>query len=288
MAREFNEIQQSVLDARAAASELSALEVLTTQEQTLTGADSTSKVAVWRLWVWIISFVIWLHEKIVEANAENSRPHNIPWYKEQCLNFHDGLPLVWKDGQFKYDLTGVSDAEERKIIDRVAVLESNDGELVIKIATDNAGSIEPVTAPQLVRFTAYMQQIKDAGNQLRIINQTPDLLKITLTVYVDPLVIDLVTGKLLTVAEEVYPVKQAVDDYLANLEFNGAFVREFLRDKMQSASGVKLPIINDVQWKYSTFPFASINQWKVPEAGYFKIETGDLVINYEAYDLANA
>lgn len=235
----------------------------------------------------VISYALFAHEVIVSTNAENSRPHNIPWYKEKCLGFLDGLPLVWSDGQFKYDLTGVTDAEDRKIIDRVAVLESNDGELVIKIATDNAGSVEPVTAPQLARFTTYMQQIKDAGNQLRIINQTADLLKITLTVFVDPLQIDLATGKLLSSPDDIYPVEDAVNQYLSNLEFNGAFVKEYLRDELQRATGVKLPIINNVQWKYSTFPFTSITEWKVPEAGYFTIETDDLVINYEAYDLAN-
>lgn len=285
--RSFIEIQQSILDAKAEASELNGLEVLTTSEQTLNSANSSSKVSIWRLWVWIMAYAIWVHEQIVSKNAENSRPHNVPWYREQVFAFLDGLNLVWLDGRFQYNTVGVDDVEERKIIKRAAILESNDGELVIKIATDNGGTIEPISPEQLVRFTAYMQQIKDAGNILRIINEPADDLKIGLVVYVDPLIIDLATGALLNSSEESFPVNEAIDNYLSNLEFNGGFVREYFRDTIQRASGIKLPLINELEWKYSGFDFAPIVNWKIPNSGYFRVLPENLTITYEAYDLAN-
>ena len=239
----------------------------------------------------IFAFCLWFHERIVERNAQNSRPHTIRWYREEFLNFLDGLPLVWKDGQFKYDLTNVTDADVRKIIDRVAVLESNNGELVVKIATDNNGVIEPVTPAQFDRFKAYCQQIKDAGNRLRYINDSGDLLKMELTVEVDPLIIDLQTGQLLAPLSGsggLFPVKEAIQNYLQNLEFNGALVREFLRDAIQKANGVKLPIINVLESQYGGFAFEPIDQKKVPEAGYFILNDANLTINYIAYDLAGS
>jgi hypothetical protein len=281
--RTITQIQQSILDAKATASGLNALQVLTTSEQTLNNADSTSKVSIWRLWVWIFAYSIQVHERIVERNAENSRPHTIRWYREQCLNFLDGLPLAWKDGFFQYDLTNITDADVRKIIDRCAILESQNGELVIKIATENAGVLQPLTDPQLVRFKAYLQQIKDAGNRLRFINQPADSLKINLTVHVDPLIIDLQTGQLLTPplgAGGLFPIKNAIDKYLANLEFNGGFVREFFRDELQKADGVKLPIINNLESQFAGFPLVPIIEMKVPEAGYFAIDNANLTINY--------
>lgn len=235
----------------------------------------------------LISFVLFIHENIVETNALNSRPHTIRWYKDQALNFLYGLDLTWQDGQFNYDLTGVTDAEDRKIIDRCAVLESNDGELVIKVAKDNGGVIEPLGSDELLKFRAYMNLIKDAGNRLRIINDNADLLKLNLTVYVNPLIIDLDTGKLLTTDADVYPVKDAISSYLGNLEFNGAFVKSFLQDAIQQATGIELPIINSVEWKYAGFSFVAIGEVKIPEAGYFKVEESDLTITYLEYDLAN-
>lgn len=284
MNRSFNEIQQSILEAKAAAVELNALEITTTSEQSLEAITSTSKVSIWRRIVWIIAYAIWIHEQIVTKNAENSRPHTIRWYIEQCLNFHDGFSLQWINGQFSYS----SDAtEESKIIKRVAVLESNDGELVVKVATDNAGDISPLSNPQLSRFTDYLNLIKDAGNRIRIINQQADQLRLTLDVHVDISIIEIETGKLLNVAGDVFPVKDALDKYLQSLEFNGAFVKEFLKDELKLAEGVKIPLIQQVEWKYADFDWATFGEWKIPEAGYFKIEPENLTINYIAYDLAN-
>ena len=67
MSRSIKEIQQTILDAKATAVELSALEVLTTQEQTLNSANSTSKVAIWRLWVWVIAFAQYVLEQYWET-----------------------------------------------------------------------------------------------------------------------------------------------------------------------------------------------------------------------------
>ena len=283
----FNQIQEEILAAKATASELNALEILTTSEQNLTSATSTSKVSIWRLWVWIISYVLWSHEKIVSQNALNSRPQNLPNFRAAILDYRDGLSLVWKDGAFTYDLTGVSDAEERKIIDRCAVLESNDGELVVKIAKDNAGNLQPVTIAEQNRISEYLRQIKVPGVKIRLINENADLLKANLTVYVDPLVIDLDTGKLLNVTGDVYPVINAINNYLANLEFNGAFVKNFFISTINSAEGVSLCTVELLQWKFAAFPYTDINEFKVPDSGYFKFDVGQLNINYEPYVLVN-
>ena len=287
MARSINDIQQSILDAKTAAGDLSALEVLTTSEQTLESADSTSKVSTWRLIVWIVAFCIWVHEQIVSANAANSRPQNLPNFIQTVLNFHDGLPLVWKDGQFQYDLTGVATPDDLKIIDRCAVLESNDGELVVKVAHDNAGDLEPIAVDEATRLLFYLGQMKVPGVQIRLINDVADLIKATLNVYVDPLQIDLTTGRQLNTTNEVYPAKVAIKQYLNALEFNGAFVTNFFTRAIEDKEGINLVDVELIQWKYAAFDFESFTVSKVPQAGYFKIEDVDLTINYLPYALVN-
>lgn len=248
----------------------------------LTFEDQFSLASVENVWFDNLSFVIYNHELIVTQNALNSRPHNLSWYKEKCLDFHDGFELIWLNGVYQYD---ASAPETSKIIDQVAVLESNDGELVVKVATNNDGVIEPLTEEQLIRFQNYISLIKDAGNRIIVVNQPADSLKLTLNVYVDVSIIDLETGKLLDVQEEVYPVKDAVEAYLENLEFNGAFVKEFFKNTLSQAKGVKLPLIDSAQWKYAAFEWSDFGEWKVPEAGYFKINPEDLTINYLSYEL---
>ena len=68
MARNLNDIQQSILDKKTETTTLSTLEVLTTNEKnSLSGLTSTSKVAIWRLWVYIVAFAIWTLEKCLTS-----------------------------------------------------------------------------------------------------------------------------------------------------------------------------------------------------------------------------
>lgn len=283
MARDRKTIKKEMTDAFVANASMISLYGFTPGK---TFEEEFSEVSLEAILFNIVSYAIYFHEQIVSKNAENSRPHNIPWYQEQAYAFLDGLALVWMDGQFKYNTTGVLDVAERQIVKRCAILESNDGDLVIKVATESAGVIEPLTLPQMDRFKNYMELVKDAGNRLRFINQTADLLQMTLNVYVDIAVVDLATGKLLNTTEDVYPVKDAIANYLANLEFNGAFVKEYLKNEIQKAAGVKLPLIESLEWKYAAFPFEPIGEWKIAEAGYFAILPENLTINYLKYDLA--
>lgn len=227
------------------------------------------------------------HEQIVSANAANSRPQNLPNFIQTVLNFHDGLPLVWLDGQFQYDLTEVADPDELKVVSRCAVLESEDGELVVKVATINNGELQPLSNDQATRLLFYLKQMKVPGVKIRLINEQPDLIKTNLNVYVDPLLIDLTTGRQLNIAEEVYPVKDAIKEYLNSLEFNGAFVQNYFENTIQNKDGINLVTIDLLQWKYAGFDFVDFSNFKVPQAGYFKIEDADLTITYLPYVLVN-
>jgi len=228
-----------------------------------------------------------VHEQLVEANTLNSKLHTVNWYKKTAMSFLDGLPLVWiTDDQFGYDLSGVTDADIRQIIDRCAVLPSN-GRLVIKIATDNGGVIEPLTTAQLNRFIAYMNLVKDAGTNLVFVNDPGDKLKIEAVIQVDIATIDLDTGRLLSVPGSVFPVRDAIDNYLKNLEFNGAVVRTFLEDAIQAAPGVKNLRIDNLQSKFAGFSFTDIADGRIPNAGYFVLDNTDIILTYTANELSS-
>jgi len=281
----FLEIQQNILDATAAATELPAASILTTQEKAITNVDSWSKVGIWRLLCWIFSYVIWQHEKDVNTNLKNFRPQNRENLKAQIMNFHDGLALTWNDaaGAFIYDLTGVDDAEARMVIDRCAIRENNDGRLVIKIATDNSGELEPVAPDVEIRVRSYIDKIKVPGVLYTLINKTADSLKANLTAYVDPQLIDLTTGKLLNTTEDIKPVEVAAQDYLSKLQFNGAFVTNFFLAECIAADGIFDVNINSLEWKFDAFPYSDVGNFKIAEAGHFKLAAADLTINYLPY-----
>jgi len=238
--------------------------------------NSASKVSMWRLWVDVVAFCIWLHELIVEKNAENSRPHTLRWYREQALSFQDGHQLIWKDGQFGYEASD----EATQIIKRCAVNETLTGSLQIKVATLNGNEPQPITDTQLSRFKSYLNQIKDAGNKIEVINREPDLLNIVLEVEVDDQAYNLNDGSLILNSSEK-PVEKATYDFLNHLEFNGAFFRTFFKDHLQLVDGVELPLIQSIKWKRAEFPFEEIAERQIPDAGYFKINS--LTITYKKY-----
>lgn len=287
MDRRFYEIQKQMLAAKDAVSELSALEVLTESEQTINSVNATSKVSIWRLFIWIFSFALWNHEKIVSQNAANSRPQNLQNLQKTILDYHDGLDLVWIDGAFSYDLTGVVNPDSRKIIARCSILESNDGELVIKVAVDNAGVLQPATPEQELRILEYIRQIKVPGVTIRLVNKGADKLKISLSIYVDSQIMDLDDGTLLNVPGSIKPAKVAIESYLSKLKFNGAFVKDDFRTELRNSEGVTFAVIDELKWKFDLFPFTDIGEWKVAEAGYFKIDDVDLTINYLSDVLVN-
>ncbi len=239
------------------------------------------------IWIESLATSIFEHEQIVSLNASNSRPQNKENFKLAILDYHDGLDLKWKDGQFQYDFTGITDVEVRKIIDRCAVLENNDGELVVKVATDNAGVLSPITTPQEDRLTFYIAQIKVPGVSIRIINKVADNLKTNLRVFVDPLMIDLASGKQLNVTGDVYPVKDALKDYLQNLEFNGAFVTNFMTRTIEDKNGINLVAVDLMQSSFDALPFSDFSDFKIPESGYFDISDANLTITYLPYVLVN-
>lgn len=129
MARTIQEIQAEMLRAKD-------------NEPALAELNSTSKVAVWRLWTYITAFVIWTLEKIFDQHrkeiSEQIRTQKIfslPWYRDMALMFQYGFTLVYERDY--YDNTGKTDEEisQSKIVKYAAISEI-DNVLILKIATE--------------------------------------------------------------------------------------------------------------------------------------------------------
>ena len=270
MARTIEQIQNEILKAKET-------------EASLNGLNSTSKVAIWRLWAYITAFVIWTLEKIFDEHKKEvsealseQKPHTARWYRNKVLAFQYGFDLITDTDKFNNQGFTEDQISASKIVKYSAVTEADtESRLIVKIATEQGGELRPITVGQKASFDAYMNEIKDAGVRITVINYLPDVLKLQMKIYRDPLVLDengqsIVTGK--------KPVEDAIKEYLKNLPFDGELVLAHLVDALQQVEGVKIPhiILAESKWidagvnDYGNYQPIEVKT--IPISGYFKIE----------------
>ena len=269
MARSIQEIQTLILQVKA-------------QEPALNELNSTSKVAIWRLWVYIIAVAIWSLEKLfdqhrtdIDKRLAELKPHTARWYRSKALAFQCGFDLSPDSDTFNNQGHTEEQIEASKIVKYSAVIESkNEGRLIVKIAGEQGETLQPITDAQKQAFEAYLQEIKDAGVRLSVVNYQPDVLHLQMKIVYDPLVLDS-NGQ--SILHATHPVETAIKDYLKRLPFNGELVLAHLIDALQQAEGVKIPHLVLAQSKNITSSggygaFETIEISKIPTAGYFTID----------------
>ena len=269
MARTIQEIQTLILQAKA-------------QEPALNELNSTSKVAIWRLWVYIIAVAIWSLEKLfdqhradIDKRLASLKPHTARWYRSKALAFQYGFDLLPDSDKFNNTGHTEEQIEASKIVKYSAVVESpNEGRLIVKIAGEQGEQLQPITDAQKQAFEAYLSEIKDAGVRLSVVNYQPDILHLQMKIVYDPLVLDS-NGQSITNAFN--PIERTIKAYLKKLPFNGELVLAHLIDALQQAEGVKIPHLVLAQSKNITSSgeygaFETIEISKIPTAGYFTID----------------
>ncbi|WP_297994537.1 hypothetical protein [uncultured Campylobacter sp.] len=229
MARSIQDIQQLIYAQKA-------------QEPALESLNSTSKVAIWQLWVYIISVAIWsleklfdLHRTDIDKRLTELKPHTARWYRSKALAFQYGYYLAPDSDKYNNQWLTEEQIEASKIIKYSAVVESkNEGRLIVKIAGEQGDTLQPITDAQRQSFEAYLQEIKDAGVRLSVVNYQPDVLHLQMKIIYDPLVLDS-NGQSITKATK--PVEETIISYLKRLPFNGELVLAHLIDALQQAAG---------------------------------------------------
>lgn len=245
--------------------------------------NSTSKTAIWRLWLYIVAYGIWTLETLFDTHKaevanilSQLKPHTMRWYRNKALAFQYGFDLYDDSDVFNNESYTEQQIQSSKIIKYSAVTESADeSRIIIKIATENNGELQPITDAQKLSFETYIEEIKDAGVRITVINYLPDILQLKLKIYYDPLIltstgISILTGK--------KPVEDALKEFMKELPFNGELVLASLIDKLQAVEGVKIPHLLYAASKWidangiTYGNFENIVVKKIPVSGYFKIE----------------
>lgn len=268
MARSISEIYQEIIAEKNSQTNLQALAPQSDSlEQFQSDLNSTSKVATWRLFAYLIAIAIFTHEKfwdlfkvelqdlIAAAPVGTTR-----WYQEQVLSYQYADPLVYINSKYVY----ANIDESKQIVKLCSVSERPDSTLVVKAAKlDSNQQPIPLLAVEQTALIAYLQKIKFAGTRLAVISDDADVLKIQGIIYYDPL---------FPIANLQIQVEQAIEGYIKNLPFNGVFKINNLIDAIQAVQGVTDFQYSSIEATYGNIPYAAVNRIYTANAGYLKID----------------
>lgn len=253
-----------------------------------------SKVSVENIWFNVMSFALWMFERIFDKHKSDinnviaeSRIHTAKWYRGMALNFMLGYNLNDSD---QYDTTGLTDEEiaAAKIITNAAPVKMK-GYLRMKVVKSSGQELAPLTPSELNAFQSYMNYVTDAGTYVIATTGIADDLKLTLNVYYNDRILAGDGSRL--DGTDINPVLNAIKDYLKSIRFNGSFIESKLEGEIEAVEGVSMVKVVGAWSKYGSYDYDStinpnagkINEIRVADAGYMKLDEANTIINYIAF-----
>lgn len=230
---------------------------------------NTSKVAIWRLLLWVFAYAANVVELLfdafvaeVELKGQAAKVGNTQWYQERVLDFQYGDNLVFLNGIYQY---AVAD-DTKKIVSQCSVTEGFDpligGVLNIKVAK-NTGSLVPLTSTEQAALSSYLQKVKFAGTKFKLISTSGDILKVAFSIYYDP-IIPIDTLQPLVIS--------TITNYVKNLPFDGVLNITRLIDAVQQVDGVKDCVFISAFSKPTTgSAYVGFSRENNPYGGYYVI-----------------
>ncbi len=218
----------------------------------LSGLNSPSQTAIYTLWKYIISSAIWAHEKLwdlfkveLEDIVANAPIGTDNWVQSQAFKFQYSAtdPQVVSLVNFVPSYSVVD--EDLKIITRCSVKTLPNKVVSVKVAKSEPPSA--LTATELSSFRGYLDDISFAGVQYNAVSLASDKLYLDAEIFYN--------GQYSTVISD--NVIAAINDYLANIPFDGYVRVSKLEDAIQSVDGVTDLIINDMAIRADATAFGS-------------------------------
>ena len=183
----------------------------------------------------------------IDTKIADSVVASIPWYHKICLEYQHGDNLVLNEATSEYVYELIDDS--KKLV-KFAACRDRGGGVYILVAKEGAdGHPEALSNDVLTAFREYVNRRKPAGVITDVYSYNPDDITLSIRVQYDPILLNS-DGSLIT-DPSVFPVEDAVNNYLASILYGGTFNRNKLIDAVQSVEGVQDLILGEVSAKAS-------------------------------------
>lgn len=266
-------------------------------------ADQFSKVSLESIFFHVIAVSIWVLEKLfdghkndVDDTIANLKPHRLLWYVNKVKAYLHSFKLPTEDGHVisdTYSLSGVapSKIEAAKIVKYAVATESN-GSIYMKVAkADNKGNPTQLSQSEYEGLRYYLSQIKDAGVDIRILNEPADDMNVELTLYYDPTLYraskdDKGIDTLTSLIDGEDHVRATVIEVISNLPFNGEYRNADLMRAVEALEGIIVVDIDSVETcANGSNNFEKVVGYSRPYSGYYALK--DLVLHCYPYQITD-
>lgn len=246
----------------------------------LNDVASVSKVAIWKLWIYLVAVAIYTHETLwdkfraeTEEIARQSIAGNLAWYAAQVKLWQFGSPLMWNHNTYRYYYLDADSpiGAAKRLVKKVSCTEVNNAMVngvLIKVARMNGGTLAPLTALQLSSLETYVNRIKFAGVQTSVVSLLPDKVKLDMQIYYDG-TLDLAAFKT--------ELEAGLKNYLLNIEFDGVLYINELIDAIQAVPGTMEPWVYidrcscTTPADYLPLTTVTVDKQYEPVSGYFEL-----------------
>lgn len=259
----------------------------------LTEFENSSKMSILDAFTWVTSACIWSFENILDvfkidlAKDLQNRINGTPaYFANALLKYQSGdQPVMNNEGTiFAYPNINPS----KRIITKVAYYEEDepgfhDKIIRFKIATGSPGAYSRIDENELVAIRAYLNNLLFAGQHAKVVSRIGDILVPRLIVYYDGAITE----------DELYQaVEIAINNYIANIDFNGVVYAQKIIDSIQAVEHVTDVEVSSEDTDNQGIFMASydddnnlikddngnaltkINRYFIPNSGYIKQSSG--------------
>lgn len=183
----------------------------------------------------------------IDTKIADSVVASIPWYHKICLEYQHGDNLVLNEATSEYVYELIDDS--KKLV-KFAACRDRGGGVYILVAKEGAdGYPEALSNDVLTAFREYVNRRKPAGVITDVYSYNPDDITLSIRVQYNPILLN--SDGSLIADPSVFPVEDAVNNYLASILYGGTFNRNKLIDAVQSVDGVQDLILGEVFAKAS-------------------------------------
>ncbi len=262
MARSFEEILNEINQEQAKYAELNALNS--------PSADSffglIKKMIAFLVRTWELGFDKFRAE--IDTSIANQQIGTLQWYVNRVKEFQYGDLLQISDNKIFYAVPDVN----KQIVKQASaseVMDGNKAKIIIKAVKNESGALQPLSIDENDALKEYLKKIKFAGVLVETVTLPANILKLKLEVQINRLMLNPNGSRIGN--DTVFPVKNAIVEYLKQLPFDGIFYWTLLVDKLQAMPEVKDVVIQQ-SWYWNGSAFVEFSRLYAPPSGHLILD----------------